>query len=570
MKSNFFSVLATVAITSSVALVSCDDGSDGGKNVISGKSTWQTDQEALASANAIYPPLQRLSSSYSFLLESATENTISFEGADDADGPLVSLFETDVNNWYPTKIFNYLYVSIGEANRTIEKSDSSYASANLSQQAIDLAKARAKFVRGLNYLYLTNLWGEVPLILTTNASAAERTGRKTIDEVYNQIVKDLTDAEAALPAFDQIRSNPSKGAANAILSRTYLQWASKPLSQTEVAAIATSKSDPAAPVWDRDKLNKAVEYANKVIESGNYQLETDYGNLWGVRAENRSVEHIFTIHHDGDNNGDAQGNHQTHCPFTFRFELYTDNHIGPADVTILNRFSNSDKRKDYSIITYLYNGDERVTTGSATKAEDYKRYDYVYPVTSPRNAKFIHRNADLYNVAPGTSAGQPNNINRIEIRLAEVLLIKAEALFYLDKKSEAVQVINQLRQRAGLNTYSSLTQEQLENEWYLELYFEQRHWVNLTRWRKLVKTVLDVTPTFEYYKGDYKTVASQVASFGPENDGTDGVKTNYPFFAKIYKHLHAKTDNVTGKLYRFPIPKGLNENDLGIGQNPGY
>jgi hypothetical protein len=439
----------------------------------------------------------------------------------------------------------------------------------LSQAAIDLARARAKFIRGLDYLYLTNLWGEVPLILHTDASQAEQTTRRSINDVYNQIVKDLTEAEKALPAFDQIRSNPSKGAANAILARTYLQWASKPLSQTEIAAIATLQTDPQKPAWDVEKLKKAVEYADKVIESGNYQLEADFANLWGVRAENRSVEHIFTIHHDGDNNGDAQGNHQTHCPFTFRFELYEDNHIGPADVTLLNRFGNSDKRKDYSIIDKLYNEDKPLVKSPA-KAEDYQLYNYIYPVTSPRNSKFIHRNSKFYNVAPSTEAGQPNNINRIEIRLAEVLLIKAEALFYQDKKAEAAQVINQLRSRAGLNPYSTLTQEQLENEWYLELYFEQRHWVNLTRWYKLVKTVKEITPTFEYYKGDYKTVESQVAKFGAENDGTDGVKTNYPFFAKIYKHLHSKTDNVSGKFYRFPIPKGLKGNDLEIEQNPGY
>lgn len=571
MKKKIFNILTfAVIIVSSNLLSSCEKNvSD--NTVITGESVWKTDQEALAQANAIYPPLQRLSSSYSFLLESATENTISFEGPDDANGPLVSLFKTDVNNWYPTKIFNYLYVSVGEANRTIEKADSSRVTPNLSQTTIDLAKARAQFIRGLDYLYLTQLWGEVPLILSTKATSGEQTTRKSIDEVYTQIVKDLTEAEAVLPAFDQIRSNPSKGAANAILARAYLQWASKPLSQSEVAAIATSKNDPGSFTWDQDRLQKVVEYADKVINSGNFQLETDFEKNFGVPAENRSVEHIFTIHHDGDDNGDAQGNHQTHCPFTFRFDLYQDNHIGPADVTLLDRFSDTDKRKRFSLFTRLYNQDEPLVT-SPTKAEDYKRYNYEYPATSPRVGKFIHRNPSIPEVAPGSEAGQPNDINRIEIRYAEVLLTKAEALFYLDKKTEAAQVINQLRQRAGVNTYTTLTQAQLEDEWYLELFFEQRHWINLVRWRKLVSTVLTETPKFEYYKEEYKSVESQIAKFGPENDGSaeDGVKTNYPFFAKVYKHLHSKTDNVSGKFYRFPIPKGLNGNDLGIVQNPGY
>lgn len=564
--------LAVTAIAvGSLAGYSCkkDTGGDP-PDVITGESVWKSDQEALATASAAYPPWQRLSSSFSFLLESTSEHTISFEGADDADGPLVSQLKTDVNNWYPTKIFNYIYVSIGEANRTIGKADSSIAGGNLSQSSIDLAKARAKFIRAHGYAYLVNLWGEVPLILTPNASAAERTTRKPIDEVYAQIVKDLAEAEAALPGYDVTRSNPSKGAANALLARAYLQWASKPLSQSEVAAIAGGKADPAAASWDAAKLQKAVEYADKVISSGNYKLEENFEANFGVPAENKSSEHIFTIHHDGDGLGDAQGNHQTHCPFTFRFDLYQDNHIGPADVSLLERFEDKDKRKHYSLFTKLYNQDEPVAS-PATKASDYKEYDYVFPVTSPRIGKFVHRNSKLTDVAPGSEAAQPNNINRIEIRYAEVLLTKAEALLQLGKATEAAQVINQLRRRADVDEYATLTQQQLEHEWYLELFFEQRHWSNLVRWRKLVSTILTDVPQFEYYKDDYNSVESIVTKFGPESDGSGGgVKTNYPFFAKVHKHLRSKTQNISGKFYRFPIPKGLSGNDLGISQNPGY
>jgi hypothetical protein len=571
-----FKFVALAAIVLSVAsLGSCSDSDDdpeSAASVITGKSSWQKDQEALASASAAYPHWQRLSSSFSFLVESATASTISFEGADDADGPLVSLFQTDVNNWYPTKIFNYLYVSISDANRTIAAAGSSYANATLSQATIDLALGRALFIRGLAYLYLVELWGEVPLILTAdNPSTAEQTTRKSIDEVYAQVVKDLAEAEALLPAYDQIHSNPSKGAANAILARAYLQWASKPLSQSEVAAIALAKTDPAAPSWNSERLQKAVEYANKVIESGNYSLEQDFASLWGVKAENRSTEHIFTIHHDGDDLGDAQGNHQTHCPFTFRFDLYEDNHIGPSDIKLLDRFSDSDKRKKWSIITSLYNIDEKIGVDSPNVITNYRKYDYVFPVTSPRISKYIHRSSSFVDAAPSTQDGQPNNINRIEIRYAEVLLIKAEALLNLGRAGEALAPVNQLRQRAGLSNLSALTQDALENEWYLELFFEQKEWLNLTRWRKLISNVLTEVPKYEYYNSDYASVASITASKGAETDGTNGtVKTNYPFFAKIYKHLHSKTDRVSGKFYRFPIPKGLSGNDLGIEQNPGY
>ncbi|MDR1225922.1 MAG: RagB/SusD family nutrient uptake outer membrane protein [Prevotellaceae bacterium] len=573
MKKTRFKLVALAAIVLSVAtLISCsDDDPTAVAPVITGPSSWTRDKEALASAAAAYPHWQRLSSSFSFLVESATASTISFEGPDSDPGPLVSLFQTDVNNWYPTKIFNYLYVSISDANRTVAQADSSFANENLSQATIDLARGRALFIRGLAYLYLVELWGEVPLILTANnPSTAEQTTRQPIEKVYTQIIKDLTEAEALLPAYEQTHSNPSKGAANAILARAYLQWASKPLSQSEVAAIALAKNDPAAPSWDSEKLQNAVAYANKVINSGNYSLEPNFADLWGVKAENRSAEHIFTIHHDGDDLGDLQGNHQTHCPFTERFDLYVDNHIGPSDVTLVDRFSDSDTRKKWSIITSLYNIDEEIGSADPDVIENYKRYEFIFPVTSPRISKYIHRSPKFPEAAYSTEGEQPNNINRIEIRYAEVLLIKAEALLNLGRAGEALTPVNQLRQRAGLSNLSALTQDALENEWYLELFFEQKEWLNLTRWRKLVSSVLTEVPQYEYYKSDYASVATIIAAKGPENDGTNGTKTNYPFFAKIYKHLHSKTDRVSGKFYRFPIPKGLSGNDLGIEQNPGY
>jgi hypothetical protein len=78
--------------------------------------------------------------------------------------------------------------------------------------------------------------------------------------------------------------------------------------------------------------------------------------------------------------------------------------------------------------------------------------------------------------------------------------------------------------------------------------------------------------SFEYYKEDYSDVESIIATFGPEVTGDEGgVRTNYAFFAKVYKHLHSKYDNVNGKFYRFPIPiQGLEGGNLNIAQNPGY
>lgn len=527
----------------SLGLLSCEKNDPENSSMIGSGVT--SNAEALALSNAVYGPLQTLSSSYSFLLESGTESTISFEGTEDKDGPLVSRFETTPTNWYAIKVFSRLYKSIGAANIAIARISAANVSTDLNQSTKNLTIARAKFIRGYDYFNLVQLFGEVPLIVDTASGNKTRT---PISDIYTQIVKDLTEAKTGLPAFDNNRANPSRGAANTILAKVYLTWGQNPLTQSQVEAYAGGTSDPVHSV-DNDKLQKAISFADSVINSGRYDLQSVFNANFG-RSQENSKEHIFTIHHDGDG-VDAQGNHQTHCAYTNKFDIKTDNHIGPADITLTDRFNSNDTRKKYSYTTALVN------------PADLQTYSFSWPVTTSRYGKFIHRasiGSDLVVDA------QPNDIDHIDFRYAEVLLIKAEALFFLGMAAEALPLINQLRERAhGSSQYNltTLNKEDLYKEWDLEFTYEQKHWTNLTRWKTLVSTVKTVEG-FEYFKSKYASEATIAANF-------PGVDVNSAFFAKIYKHLHFKYDNVKARFYRFPIPLGEKGENLGITpQNPGY
>ncbi len=551
MKKKLFFPIVLFALFSTV-LFSCSDDNNDPDNGGGSSSSIKTKAEAEALANAVYGPLQTLSSSYTFLLESATETTISFEEVDDSkDGPQVSVFETTPSNWYPIKVFNRLYKSIGAANLAIEEIGTANTSSNLTDADKALLVARAKFIRGYNYFQLVQLFGEVPLVLTSKST--ERT-RASIDVVYDQIVTDLTEALPNLPEFESNKSNPSQGAVNTILAKIYLTWGQKPLTQDQVSAISGT-TDPSKPTPDTEKLQKAVEYANKVINSGKYQLLDNYNGIWGVTNEN-NAEVIFSIHHDGDGI-DAQGNHQTHCGFTWPKSARTDPHISYADITLENRIPDAnDTRKLFSYATRVEYTDAVVDT-------------LTWPVSIVRPGKWIHRTND------GTFRAldlQPNNIDHIDFRYAEVLLIKAEALFFSNKASEALPIVNEIRKRAFGGHYehggrlSALTKEDLYNEWDYEFAFEQKHWLNLVRWRTLLSQVKNTVPNYEYYKAEYKSAATIKAAF-PEIAN----KINAAFYARVHSHLHAKIDNLHGKFYRFPIPLSEDYTSLGVTpQNPGY
>jgi starch-binding outer membrane protein, SusD/RagB family len=140
----------------------------------------------------------------------------------------------------------------------------------------DWVEGESKFLRGLMYFDLVRFFAQqyqvpgpntqlgVPLITspTHGINSSSFVGRNTVDEIYAQVIADLTDAAAKLPADNDVYA--SSGAANALLARVYLQ-----------------KGDYA----------KARDAANTVIGSGVYSLQTTYDAVFN--NDNNTSEDIF-------------------------------------------------------------------------------------------------------------------------------------------------------------------------------------------------------------------------------------------------------------------------------------
>jgi hypothetical protein len=517
-----------------------------------------TASEASALVNSAYIPLQWLCSYYTIFAEGATETLASISD-DVASAGDVSRLAFDEYNDVIIELFDDPYISIGTANLAIAQIDAAPVSADLTQADKNLQIARAKFIRAHAYFKLVQAFGEVPLILDEETASGRE--RASIDEVYTQIVKDFTESAEYLPEYTAAKSDPSQGAVNAILAKVYLTWGQKPLSHAQLQAIADKKSDPASTGVDEEKLRKAVEYADRVIDGGKYRLLANYNKIWGAVNENND-EVIFSVRHDGDGiDGDAggMGNHQTHCGYTWPGDPRQDPHLSYTDIALENRIPDKDSRKLFSYATSI-------------TFEDGAVDDLTWPVSVVRCAKWIHRTS--YD-GPDYKATkeQLNNIDRIEYRYAEVLLIKAEALFFLNRVNEALTLVNQIRQRAFGEHYESegrlttLTSEDLYNEWDYELAFEQKRWYNLVRWKNYVSTVENAVRNFEYGKDVYESANSIKAAFPDVAD-----EVNAPFYVKLHDNQRAKLNNLKGKFYRLPIPATNYEGEaLNITpQNPGY
>lgn len=548
-KSRFFlAALATVAIASNILLISCSKDDEKTDKQITDENVISSDNEAISLVNGVYSHWQPLSSSFSFVIELQSNKLISFEGEENEAGPLNSRFEHAGDTWYQIKLFNHLFLGVAQDNEAIKNVTEAYKAGKITPEGYNAAVGKAKFLRGLAFLKLAQLWGEIPVFTEEGGSATER---KSIDEVFEQIVKDFEDAEQLLKDYDGDPRVPSKQAAQGLLARTYLVWGDNPLTQSQVASIANSQSDPEFSKTD-SRLEKAVEYANKVISSGRLALDPDYSKLWGREYESNkrgTNEHLFTIAHDGDE-FDAQGNHQTHCSWTFPYQNgqngqgYSQNHTEAADDDLYDDWYAeypNDKRLAKTYFTSL------------TNPEDGLTYTYYTPVYTPINGKGVDQSYDNAENLEITH----NSVDRIEIRYAEVLLTKAEALVQLGKNAEAAEPFNQLRQRAGIETVSSVTFEQIKREWDYEFTYEQFSLLNSYRWKDLIASINQVK-NYKHYADDWAT------KYPVENSDQKA------YWTKIHNHEVAKVNNVKGRNYRQPIPTGFSGESLNIDQNPGY
>ena len=301
-----FLLSAALSAILSVALVSCTNDDEGIDNQVTNENVVEDDASALSLVNGVYSHWQPLSSSFSFIIELNSNKLISFEGEESEAGPVNSRFEQVANTWYQVKIFNHLFLGIVQANEAITTINNSLAAGKVSQAGYNAAVGKAKFLRALAYLKLTQLWGEVPVFTEEGGSTTER---QDFDVVFGQIIKDLTDAESLLLDYSGDPRVPSKQAAQALLARTYLVWGDNPLTSAQVAAIANTQTDPEFSKTD-SRLEKAIEYADRVINSGKLALASDFSKLYGRDYESNKLgqnEHLFTIAHDGDKK-DAQGN----------------------------------------------------------------------------------------------------------------------------------------------------------------------------------------------------------------------------------------------------------------------
>lgn len=382
--------------------------------------------------------------------EIASDNTLAGgESAVDVPGiqEVDDMVHTPVNQQL-RDLWTWMFAGVNRANYVLEFKD------NIDFVGKEGIIAEATFLRAYYYFELVKWFGDVPLavdqrLLFGDQDVIDRTPRA---EVYAQIEQDLIFAAANLPLTQADTGRITKGAAQALLGKVYLF---------------------------QNKFQEAAPVLEEVINSGVYELLTDYSSMFENDNEN-NIESVFEVQYS-DIEGAGFGCLQCSEGNVAVGFNGIRNYSGPVFESgfsfniptqeVFDAFEPGDIRRDVAIL------DINAWAAANPEVSFVEGFEH----TGFYNRKYIARQGDLN--TGDANLTNPNNYRAI--RFADVLLMAAEALNRggIDD-TRAQTYLNRVRNRANLGnvtaTGTALT-EAIYQERRVELVGEGHRFFDLVR-----------------------------------------------------------------------------------------
>ena len=303
------------------------------------------------------------------------------------------------------KITNYwkkLYEGIGRANRLLENINKP----QMDEDARNVIKGEALFLRGYYHFLLTVRFGDVPIIISVPKSGHAddvQIAKSSSRDVYRQAIADMEAAIDLVKSASEINygSRVTKSAVWGMLARVCLNMAGYP-------------------IYEPGMYEKARTYAAEVINSGHHSLNPSFQDVFINYIQDRYdiQESIFEV----DFYGNGVGTYSNTAGMVGRnngisFKNTEMPEIGYSIGTIratayyLSLYADGDLRKDWSIANFTYNSTtgEKVDVGTNQWIRFSGKFRREYELLSPKNTSYTPINFPL-------------------LRYSDVLLMYAEAV----------------------------------------------------------------------------------------------------------------------------------------------
>lgn len=446
-----------VLIVALLSLTGCEEYlEEDPRDVLAPESFFNSDQEARAAANGLYVPLYSgaVYGSYGisrFYMYGADVIEPSREGG----GAL-----NDINNYTLSEgrdagareAWIEFYKIIQDANILIDRVS---GNENISQAARDQYLGEALFLRSFAYYHLTNMFGDVPYYRDNLSIEEVRSlGRHNKEQIRNDLVMDLQQAQELIPAGNHSENRASKWAAATLMVKIHLiqeNW-----EEARDKAIEIIEDSPHRLLDDYAAIfDPANPYNDEIIWSVNF-----------VKDLNPTITtDLFTprIRDEPKNSEEKQALQEA---LAARDEGFTGYGLAIPKCGFVDEFPTDDLRRPVNI------------------AEEYLGFELNYPYM-PK----------MWNLDQINSPRQNHGENYIVFRLADVYLMAAEAENELNGPAGAYQYINRVRERAYEpdQPLSGLSREEFrqaihdERKW--ELAGEGHRRMDLIRWGILLEVV---------------------------------------------------------------------------------
>lgn len=387
--------------------------------------------------------------------EIASDNSIAGgESVNDTEGlhEIEAMAHDAVNNELRS-IFRWNYAGVTRANYLLENKN------NIDFEGKDKIIAEATFLRAYYYFELVKYFGDVPLVVDKRLGADEVTkiDRTPRSEVFAQIEQDLIFAAAGLDWNDPVKGRVTKGACLSLLGKAYLY---------------------------QNKFDQAASTLDQVIDQNQYELISEYNDLFKVNNEGHS-ESVFDVQYSGAEGGGygclicLEGNAAPGFQGIRQYSgpIYGDgNSYNLPTQDLYDAFDATDIRRDATVLDI-----------DAFIADQPNSSDITYAIgggghTGFYNNKYIKRQGEI---------GLPDNdltspVNYVVIRYADVLLMAAEAhnRASTPDDSKAQDYLNQVRNRVNMSPINATGNALTEAIWLerrLELSGEGHRFFDLVR-----------------------------------------------------------------------------------------
>lgn len=328
------------------------------------------------------------------------------------------------DQWQPQNTYEHCFSGITSANRILDQvKEDLLPITDPTGELKESTIAELRAIRALWYSILVDTHGNVPLVASFSG---EMPAQATRQEIYDFIVSELTEIIPTLSgdANATTYGRMNKWAAYMVLARVYLN-----------AEVYTG-----TPQWE-----KALECANKIIESGIYSLSPDFSSNFAMNLSHSNKEVIFVVPYDRVYAGFGQFAKWypsvSKLVFGSSYQCWGGSGANPQ---FINSYQEGDRRLEK---TWLMGPQYDITTGELV----WTCENYMPSLTCSKdgaNMTSINYGYRVWKYECNTETSWNWENDFAYFRYAETLMIKAECLLRLGQdEDEAANLVSRIRAR---------------------------------------------------------------------------------------------------------------------------